>query len=213
MHRVVLVDDHLAIVAMMRAVVDDLDGFAVVGEAAGAAEAVAVCARHQPEVVVLDLGLGRDSGLAALPEIAQASPPSKVLVFSGHLRAAAIRRALALGAHGVIEKHAPLEVFHAALRAVAAGRLFFSPRADELLRRPSPAIRLSEREEQVLRAVAEGLNSKEIAARLGLTTHAVNNLRVRLTRRAGLRGTAQLVRYAVALGLVPDDLDETPDRR
>jgi DNA-binding NarL/FixJ family response regulator len=202
--RVIVVDDHLAVAEMLRDVVEALPGFVFAGAARSGAEAVALCRRAQPDIVLLDLGLGRESGLAVLPRFA----PARVIVFSGREGAAPVRRALAAGAHGFVDKQATLDELHAALRAVGSGATHFSPAAQARLGGPRPrTVKLSGRDRAVLAGLAEGLSSKEIAARLGLTAHTVNNVRQRLMRRANLRGTAQLARYAVSLGLVSEDVD------
>jgi two-component system response regulator DevR len=215
MPRVFLVDDHVSIVEMMRGVVESLPGFSVAGQAHSAGQAIARCAATRPDIVILDLALGSDSGLDLIAELRAVWPALRIIIFSGILRATSIKRALAAGAHGLLEKNASLDEFHSALTSVAAGEVYFSRFASETIRtmvharasaRPK-AVRLTERDKTILAAIGEGLSSKQISARLGITSHAVINYRARLMKKTGVRGVAQLVRFAVGQGLASDQVE------
>ncbi len=212
----VIVDDHTAIIEMMRKVVESIPGYKVVGCAMDAAEAREVCRRERPDLIVLDLVLPEVSGFALHDELRGICARARVLVFSGHLRSASVRDALLSGAHGLVEKSASLEEFRHALRAVGSGQIYFSRASSEVIRKivnrdPAHAVRLvrlTEREKSVLRAIAEGLSSKEISSRLGISRHTVVNHRTRLGKKTGLRGVALLSRYAVEIGLVGDSVSD-----
>jgi DNA-binding NarL/FixJ family response regulator len=212
MPRVLLIDDHRAILAMMRNAVESLEGYSVAGEATTSQAAIDVCRQSRPDLIVLDLALGSESGLDLFSGFRSISPGAKIIVFSGVLRPPAIKRALAAGAHGLIEKTASLDEFHSALRTVASGAIYFSGFASDQIRQlvhrrgvgRNGVVQLTERDKQLLQAVAEGLSSKEISERLGLSPHAVATRRARLMRKTGLKGVAQLARYAVNLGLVSE---------
>lgn len=211
--RVVVVDDHAAIVEMLCEVIDAMDGFRVVGRAEESTAAVAVCERERPDLVVLDLSLRPMSGIAVLSQLRRGGGGPRILVFSGYLHSSSIRRAMKLGADGLVEKTASLEELREGLRAVSAGRVFFSRAVSATVHAMvscgasalAADIALSERETAVLKALAEGLSSKEIAARLGLSVHTVVGLRMRLMEKTGRRGVAQLSRYAAELGLVDSE--------
>ncbi len=213
--RVVIVDDHAAIIGMMRGVVESIGGFRVVGSAMDAAGAREACRRDQPDLVVLDLVLPGASGFSLYEQLRGVCPRARFLIFSGHLRAASIRAALLSGAHGLVEKSASLEEFQQAVRAVGSGQVYFSRASSEVIRRivngdpghAPRAARLTDREKAVLREVAEGLSNKEIAERLGISRHTVVNHRTRLVLKTGLRGVARLSRYAVQIGLVNETVD------
>jgi DNA-binding NarL/FixJ family response regulator len=210
--RVVLIDDHTAILDMMQIAIEELPGFQVVGRGQSAAEARELCGRLRPDIVILDLRLPEASGLSLLPELQAAWGRSRVIIFSGHLRLGAIRAALLAGAHGLVEKTATLDEFHRALRTVGAGQVYFSRYTSDEIRRlvqrpagqPKRLVRLTEREKSVLRGIAEGSSSKEIASRLGISRHTVVHHRTRLTQKTGVRGVAQFARYAVQVGLIGD---------
>jgi DNA-binding NarL/FixJ family response regulator len=210
--RVVIAEDQTAIREMMTGAVEALEGYRVTAHAGDLDEAGRLCRQHQPDILVLDLALPSGSGFDLMPGLRAACPRTRVVIFSGNLRQGVIRRALLSGAHGFVEKTASLEEFHRALQAAGSGEVYFSRFASEQVRQilrggPGSArrsVRLTEREKGVLRLIAEGLSSKQISDRLGLSRHTIGNVRARLARKTGLRGVARLARYAVQIGIIPD---------
>jgi DNA-binding NarL/FixJ family response regulator len=198
----------------MTRVIEALPGFTVVGRAREAAEIRPLCRREQPDVVIVDLVLPGISGAGVLGEVREVSGLARVLIFPSVLRPELVRGALLSGAHGVVEKGASLAEFCEALRAVATGQVHFGRSGHDEIRSlvsRSPGdrrhhARLTEREKTVLCGIADGLSSKEISARLGISVHTVVHHRSRLMRKTGLRGAAQLSRHAVELGLVEETM-------
>jgi DNA-binding NarL/FixJ family response regulator len=212
------VDSHAAIIEMTAQVVESISGFKVVGGAGDPGSLRELCRRERPDVVVADLMLPRASGPAVLGELRAACGGARVLIFSGHLRPALVRAALLSGAHGLVEKSAPLEEFRRALRAVGSGQVYLGRSgSDEIrnlvnggtARHPRPP-RLTEREKAVLCAIADGLSSKEISARLGISVHTVVHHRSRLMKKTELKGAAWLARFAVQMGLVEESVGWVP---
>jgi DNA-binding NarL/FixJ family response regulator len=211
---VVIVDRHHAILEMMTRVIEALPGFKVVGHAREAGAMRELCRRERPDLVVVDLVLPGTSGMGVLAEVRAVSGLARVLIFSSVLRPELVRGAVLSGAHGLVERSCPLAEFCQALRAVASGRIHFSRSGNDeirslVLRRPGDRrhhARLTDREKSVLCDIADGLSSKEISAKLGISVHTVVHHRTRLMRKTGLRGAAQLSRYAVELGLVEETL-------
>lgn len=208
--KVVIVDDHAAIIGMMTQVVESLPGFKVVGTALDAEAALAVCRSHPVDIVILDLVLPGISGLSLLRDLMVIRPQLRVLIFTGNLNAASMRGALVGGVLGVVEKMSSLDTFRAALQSVAQGQTYFGPLAGELIkglvtRGNSPETGMAEltkREKTVLCHVAQGLSSKEIADKLGVSVHTVINHRSNLMKKTGLRRVAQLSLFAVQSGLI-----------
>ncbi|AHF94100.1 hypothetical protein OPIT5_05175 [Opitutaceae bacterium TAV5] len=135
-----------------------------------------------------------------------------MLVFSGDCSPDTIRLALEAGAHGYVSKAAPLAEFQQAVRVLDKGQVYFSSRVNEVILAimhnkgapdQTPAAPLSQRELGVLRLMATGLSTKEIAATLGLSPFTVANHRARIMNKTGLHRATQLSRYAVQIGLVP----------
>jgi len=209
--KVLIIEDQTTIRELLVRFVTASGELAVVGHAGTVADGLRLAYETQPDVVILDWMLDNELGLDFLLKV-RVDPPPYVLVFSGNVTAVAVREALAAGALGYIEKSANFDEFAAALRAVAAGKTYLGPLASRVLAegKSSGAGRspLSPREREILRLLALGLSSKEIAARLELSARTVENHRASLSRRTGLRSTAELTLHAVRLGLV--DLGTTP---
>jgi DNA-binding NarL/FixJ family response regulator len=207
--RVIVVDDHEAIMEMMTPVIESIPGYSVVGHAKNTAQAVEICRREHPEVMVLDLVLQNDSGLMVLEEVRRVCPFVRVLVFSGNIWSTALRGVLSAGVHGVVEKMTSLTEFRTAIQAVVEGRVYFSPFVSEQIKEmvsrgggaAKPAVPLSAREREILRHLAEGYSPREIAAKLGISAYTVVNHRTNLMRKIGLRSPAQLSLYAARLGI------------
>jgi DNA-binding NarL/FixJ family response regulator len=212
--RVAIVDRHRAVADMTARAVEAIPGFVVAGLACDLAAMRKLCARERPDLVVVDLVLPGSSGMGVLAEVRAIAGKTRVLIFSSVLRPELVRGALLSGAHGLVERTAPLEEFCAALRSVAAGQIHFGQTGSEEIRclvgrgpgDARPRARLSDRERAVLCDIADGLSSKEISARLGISVHTVVHHRAGLMRKTGLRGAAQLSRYAVEMGLVEETM-------
>lgn len=213
--RVVIVDDHEMVAMLFRELIESLAGYAVVGRAANCAEALRICGQLNPDLVMLDLVLPDSSGLTLLRQIRAACPAARVLVCSGNLNGPLIRNALLAGATGIIGKAVSLDVLKAAIHSVSAGRSFLCAQTSEAVRLmvhtepvvPATMPALSRREQTVLRHVAAGLSSKEIAAKLGLSYYTVSNFRSKLSKKTGLHRAVQLSRYAAQIGLVDEPLE------
>lgn len=205
---VLIIEDQTAIRHMLSTFIAAMPAFAVVGEAGDVDEALRVAESSKPQVVVLDWMLLGGLGLDFLRRV-RVDPPPRVLVFSANTTELAVREALAAGATGYIEKTASFAEFTTALQAVATGRTYLGPAIARAVQRivSNPErieakIELSARERDVLRYLAEGMSSKEIAELLGLSVRTVENHRASITRRTGLRSVAQLTLHAVRLGLI-----------
>jgi DNA-binding NarL/FixJ family response regulator len=208
--RVLIVDDHAVVVDMLKQLIGSMPGFVVVGVAGDATPALEMAERERPDIVVLDLVLQRSFGMTVLAELRARMPDTRFLIFSGNLRLSAVRQALSAGVLGMIDKGSSMEEFRVTLEQVAAGQTYFTGEAGALIRElvqrrgeeKSPVVELSPREQTVLRLLAGGLSSKEIAKRLGLSVHTVVNHRSNLMRKTGLHRVAQLSLYAAEIGLV-----------
>jgi len=210
---VVLVDDHKVVREGLRA------GFArdpeihLAGEANDGAEAVPLCRRLQPDVVLMDIGLPGTNGIAVTAEILEVCPRAKVVIFSMYDDEDSVIAAIQAGARGFILKKSPVQEVLRAIRTVAAGGSYLSPDASsQLLARlqrtdstgePRPQLdSLSPRELQVLRMVAEGKSSKEVAVLLELELNTVRSYRKTLMKKLGVSNLAGLTHAAHAAGLV-----------
>ena len=204
---VLLVEDQTAIRQMMATLIAYMPGFRVVAQAAGVAEALRLAETHRPDIVVLDWMLTEESGAGFLIGIETWPVRPHVLVFSANTTRLAVQEAFSHGAGGFIEKTSGFADFTAALQAVAAGRAYLGPTISGVIsgivRSPERDLSgITSRELEVLRLVAEGMSSKAIGGRLGISVRTVHSHRASLIRKTGLHSVAELTRFACDRGLV-----------
>lgn len=207
--RIVLVDDHKILRDGLRLRLEQEAGFKIVGEAATAAEARQSVEQARPDLVVLDLDLPGEKGLAVAKRFRADLPQMKILVLTGLNNPEAAHEVMLAGAHGYLRKDEASEELVRAIHAVMAGKIFLSPDAATVLTRllreqkdgtAEPV--LNERETTFLRGVADGLSYKEIANGMNLSVKSMEAYRTRLAKKLGCASRADLVRYAVRKGLV-----------
>ena len=198
--RLLIVDDSPLIRAGLRMVLEAYPEVAIVGDAGTAAEGLADVLRHRPDVVLLDLRLPDQPGLAVCREIRQRRPETRVLILTSSADERNVHEAIALGADGYLLKENDGASLAAAITRVAAGQSVLDPTLTDqvlnLVKRPPGAtpgdrlLLLSPQERRVLAALADGLTNKEIGDRLGLTEKTVKNYlsnvfdKLQVTRRA-----------------------------
>jgi two-component system, NarL family, response regulator NreC len=213
MIRVLLADDHTLIRAGLRMVVAAQPDLTVVGEAGDGRQAVAMAQNLKPDVVVMDIGMPGLNGIEAARQIRAALPETQVVMLSMHSDEAYVLRALKAGAKAYLLKDSAEPDLARAIRAAAAGKSFFSPAVGKVLLEDYMRAMersgaedsyevLSAREREILQLVAEGHSSKEIADMLHLSVYTVETHRARLMQKLNLRGTPELILYAVRKGIV-----------
>jgi DNA-binding NarL/FixJ family response regulator len=207
--RVLIVDDHPLMREGLRELIGAEPDMLVCGDAADAAGALHAVESLRPDVVVLDLTLGSDDGIALVRDLRARVPDLRILVVSMHDEALYAERLIALGARGYVMKQEPADVFVGALRRVAHGEHHVSAALATRLygrlarHRGAPAAAaaptdgLTEREREVLRAVARGRSTQEIATDLGMSAKTVDSHRRNIREKLGLGSAGDLVRYAV----------------
>ena len=210
--QVALCDDHRIVRTGLRRILEVEPDIVVVGEASTAAEAVALAEAHQPDVVLMDLGLPDASGIAATADVRRASPNTRVLVLTVHDDVAYLRRAFEAGADGYLIKDAADSELVQAVRDVAKGRQYVHPSLgaallsdDEKIRLSGPGGHLSSREEDVLRGIALGLTNAEIAAKLFVSVRTVETHRAHIHQKLDVHSRADIVRLARQRGLLDDE--------
>lgn len=204
-----VIDDHPVLREGIRMLAEAAGDVEVAGSSATASGALDALARVTPDVVLLDLDLGVEDGLAWLPRVAAAAPRAHVLILTALRDRARDEEALRAGARGLVLKDAAPEVLLQAIRSVAAGALWFDPR---VLASPRPAPRpaaaeggelggLTPREREIVALVAEGLRNEEVGRRLGITEKTVRNHLTAVFQKLGVSGRLELVVYAFDRGL------------
>jgi DNA-binding NarL/FixJ family response regulator len=204
---VLLVDDHTSIRQMLAFVLRREGPYEIVGEVSSGVEAIERCRELQPRLVVLDLHLPELSGVQVVRHIRREWQNTRTLVYSGTTSEALIAEAMHERPHGFVHKEDSLQVFREALRAVIAGRNYFTQVAAETNERSgaSGVSALTERERVVLQLVAEGASTKQIADRLGMAVKTVETHRSNLCAKLDIHDVATLTRFAVRHGLVSVD--------
>jgi DNA-binding NarL/FixJ family response regulator len=212
MIRVVVVDDHAVVRSGLRLLLDAQDDIETVGEAESAERAVFEVLAQKPDVVLMDLVMPGQGGIEGMPAVL---PESRVLVLSMQDDPRYVREAFAAGASGYVLKEAADTELVTAVRAVAHGERYVHPSlgarmvtADAEAAARADADPLSEREHEVLRLLALGHTNQEIAARLYISVRTAETHRAHIMQKLRLTSRADLVRYALAEGL----LDEAGDR-
>ncbi len=211
---VLLVEDHLVVRQSIRAVLEKGEEFSVSGEVDNGTEAIQFCRRTPPALVLMDVSMPGLNGIEATTEIVRHCPNTKVVVLSGYDDEVSVMNAIKAGARGYILKRASILDMLEGIRTVARGGSYLSPQvSDRLVRRiqtgnttpsNSPILQgLSPREVQVLRLVAEGKSSKEIAGVLSLELETVRSYRKTMMKKLGVNNAATLTKVAVQAGLTP----------
>ena len=209
---VVIVDDHISVREMVSLVLAGEGHYKVVGHARTGPEALRVCRQHKPSLVIIEIELPELSGLEVLQTLRSELPEARWLVFSSAMRRDVVRRVLQAEPHGFVHKRDALADFYEALRAVVRGRSYFTPYATQCRRSGGDcsSASLTERERDVLRKVAEGLTTKEIAAQLKVADRTVEHHRSNLMGKLNIHDIARLTRFAVSAGLVPVEFSVQP---
>jgi two-component system response regulator NreC len=210
--RVLLADDHSIVRRGLRGLLE-ASGESVVAEASDGLEALTLCEEHLPDLVILDIGMPKLSGIEVAARSQKLARPPGVIILSVHGDESYIMRALAAGARAYLLKSATDEDLIPAVRAVAAGRPFFSPAVaavlvEDYVRRlrqrglTDSHDLLTDREKEVLQMLAEGRSNKEVATLLDLGLSTVETHRANLMQKLNLHNTAEIVLYAVRKGLI-----------
>jgi DNA-binding NarL/FixJ family response regulator len=199
---VLLVDDHSLVRRSFRRLLEDEPGLVVVGEASDGQEAVKIATALQPAVVVMDFALPKLTGAAAAQQILEAAPHTSILIVSMHSEPVYVRASFDVGARGYLLKSAQLDLA-AAVRAVAAGRTVLAPSLSPPLSASGEAARpFTNRKLEVLRLIAAGHSTKQIAAKLGLSPGTVAIHRANIMAELAVNKSAKVSLYAVARGLL-----------
>ena len=211
--RVLLADDHGIVRRGLRSLLESDAGLTVVAEAADGLEALRLCEEHQPETLIVDIGMPKMNGIEVAARSQKLDRPPAVIILSMHSDESYITRALAAGARAYLLKDATDEDLIPAVRTVASGKPFLSPAVTAVLM--EDYVRqlqtrgltdsyhlLTDREKEVMQLLAEGRSNKEVATLLDLGLSTVETHRANLMQKLNLHNTAEIVLYAVRKGII-----------
>ena len=208
MIRVLIADDHGIVRSGLRMLIERQSDMSVVGEASDGVDALQLTQAEHPDVAVLDVSTPRMTGLQAAREIRAHSPDTRVLLLSMHDDERYFFEGLEAGAAGYVLKRAADTDLIGAVRTVAAGRTFLSDDAQAVLMgewqagRAEPEDKLTPRELEVVKLIAEAFTNRQIAETLQLSEKTIESHRSNLLAKLGMRDRVELVRYAIRRGLV-----------
>jgi DNA-binding NarL/FixJ family response regulator len=210
--RILLADDHVLVRRGVRLILDDSPGLCVVAEASNGAEAVALARVEDVDLVILDVAMPRMTGLQAAREIGRRTPHPPMLMLSMYDNEQYFFEALKAGASGYVLKSVADQDLVAASHAAVRGESFLYPGVISALARSYldrlrrgealPAKVLTTREDEVVKLIAEGHSSKDIAERLTISIKTVERHRANILEKLGMRDRTELTRYAIRVGLV-----------
>jgi DNA-binding NarL/FixJ family response regulator len=201
----VIVEDQTIFRELLAEVLDADRRCQIVAQCREGREALARYSELRPDLVILDAMLPDVPGLEVLSGLLQQDPLARVLMVTGHARLALVQEALARGARGFVTKGTPLRELRQGVETVLAGGRFVCSVTSKLLESVSgmPPVRdtLTARQRDIVRLVAQGLSSKEIAAELGISAKTVANHRLQIGEKLRIHDIASLTRYAIERGL------------
>lgn len=212
--RVVLADDHPVVRAGIRAMLERIEGIEILGEANNGREALALVEQLQPQLLLTDIAMPELNGLELTARITKSHPHVRVIILSMHSTEEYVWQALRAGAAGYLLKDTDAKEIELAVTEVAAGRSYLTPAiskqaVENYLQRlgpdSNPADILTQRQREILQAVAEGKTTKEIARAFGISGKTVETHRTQLMERLNIDNIPGLVRYAMRAGMVPPE--------
>ncbi len=211
--RILLADDHAVMRTGLRALLERQPNMEVVGEAGTGREAIELAATHEPDVVVMDVGMPILNGIEATKAIVAKRPATAVVILSMHADEAYLLRALSAGARGYLLKDSAAPDLIGAIQAVSQNKSFFSPKVSRILAEDYVRVLkqkgavdsydlLTSREREILQLLAEGNANKDIAVSLNISPYTVETHRGNILQKLNLHNPAELILYAVRKGII-----------
>jgi DNA-binding NarL/FixJ family response regulator len=204
--RIVLVEDQTIFRELLAALLCAEERYEVVAELSLGGEVLSTCQRVLPDLVILDAVLPDQSGLDVLTQLMEWQSRLKVMMVTAHARPPLVQKAIAAGARGFVTKATPLAELRQAVDRVLAGHRYLCSETSTLLadavQLGAPSAELTDRQKEIVRLVAQGQSSKQIALSLGIAEKTVNNHRLQIRERLDLHDVASLTRYAIQQGYI-----------
>jgi DNA-binding NarL/FixJ family response regulator len=209
--RILIADDHGLVRRGARGVLRSRRGWKVVGEATNGREAVEKAIKLKPDVAIMDISMPELDGVEVVRRVREAVPDAKVLVLTMHESGQMVRRAFDAGAHGYISKSDLTDCLAKAVKAVSEGKRFLTPKVSEIVLEgflkpagdPQNGVRtrVTPRELEIIRLLAEGKTNKEVAQQLGIRVRTAETHRANIMLKLGLHSRAELIHFAISHGI------------
>jgi DNA-binding NarL/FixJ family response regulator len=206
---ILLADDHAIFRKGIRKIIEEIDGFAVCGEANDGLELLELLKTTHPDLIILDISMPNLRGLEATEEIKRLYPEIKILLLTMHRKKSFVHLGLKAGADGFLLKEDADSELYRAIESLKQGEKYFSPLISTIMfdltqSRPETEA-LTRREREVLKLLAEGKKPREIADILFVSIYTVRTHRNNIMKKLKLRGVADLIRYAISHGFTPNN--------
>ncbi|MFZ5945184.1 MAG: response regulator transcription factor [Bacillota bacterium] len=218
--RIVIADDHNVVRKGLKLLLENEQDICVIGEAENGQEAINICRDNNPDILLLDLQMPKMDGLETLTEVKKILPQLKVLILTMHEDDEILIQAMRNNANGYILKKAPEDQLLQAIRAISSGETFldgintkafiravFEERRSDSEQKGQviSGKKLSQREKEVLKLVAQGFTDKEIAEDLNISIKTVESHKHRIKEKLGLKRLAELIRYAIENNILDEE--------
>lgn len=209
METIMLAEDHKLIIEGYKLLINKIENLETIATANDGQEAIDFVRLHKPDYLILDLHMPKVNGLDVLRHISEHHPDVKVIVISMFGDATMLKQIIRLGAKAYLLKHADQDEFRMAIELVMKGKNYYSP--ELLIEKPNlidlpigkpviPLISLTQREEEILTLIAQGLTNKEVAKKLIISHKTVDTHRVNIMKKIGAHNVTGIVKYAIANG-------------
>lgn len=212
---ILIVDDHHLVSDGLKSIVEELEGFEIIGTAENGKEGVLLATNLSPDIVLMDIDMPIMNGLEATRRIKELKLSAKVIILTMHNESSLIKKVMDIGADGYLLKNADREEFHDALNTVSKGKSYFSSEVTRSLLNPDQKpsnfaidpdsvqlAKLTEREIDILKNIAEGFTNKEIGDKLFISHRTVDTHRTNLMKKLEVHNIAGLIKFAIKNGLV-----------
>lgn len=215
-HSILVVDDHQLVLDGLVSIVKEMNDFEIIASARNGKEGLQLAETFKPEIILMDIDMPVMNGLEATRRIKSSVKDSKIIMLTMHNEASLIKKVMDIGADGYLLKNSDREEFHNALCSVSKGKSYFSAEVTERLLNPSlnknstfetdtdtiQLAKLTEREIDILKLIAEGLSNKEVGDKLFISHRTVDTHRTNLMKKLDVHNIAGLIKFAIKNGMI-----------
>lgn len=205
--KIIIADDHTLVREGIKSLLKDVEGIEVIAETGDGEETLLKTSDLKPDVLILDISMPKVSGIRFCEKIKEISPETKIIILSMHFSKEYVREAFRYGAKGYILKDSSFIELEFAIKSVYEGNIYISPKIAQMLVKDyldlleNPLEVLTERQKEILKLIAEGYSTKEIANKLNLSVKTVETHKSQIMDKLGIYDIPGLVKYAIKHGL------------